>query len=135
MGGSKRYEINIYLSEASVEDKGSFDILRWWKLKSERFPILFHMARDVLVVPVAIVASEAAFSTGGRVLDAFRSLLTPKIVEALICTQDWLRMPSQTVSVEETLEDLKSFEKGYDSYMFSILLLVSSLFMQCFHPI
>ena len=46
------------------------------------------MARDVLAVPVATVASEAAFSIGGRVLDAFRSSLTPKIVEALICTQD-----------------------------------------------
>ena len=117
-----------------MEDEGSFDILRWWKLNSERFPIPSHMARDVLAIPVAIVASEAAFTTGGRVLDAFRSSLTPKIVEALICTQDWL-MPNQTVSVKETLEDLESFEKGYGSYLFSILLLVSSLFIQCFHPI
>ena len=29
MGGSKRSKINIYLSEASVEDEGSFDIFRW----------------------------------------------------------------------------------------------------------
>ena len=50
MGGSKRSEIDIYLSEATVEDERSFDILRWWKLNSKRFPILSHMARDVLVV-------------------------------------------------------------------------------------
>ena len=118
-----------------MEDDGNFDILRWWKLNCERFPILSRMARDVLGVPISTVASESAFSTGGQVLDAFRSSLTPKIVEALIFTQDWLRMPNQIVSVEEILEDLESFEKGYDSYLFSILLLVSSLFIQCFHPI
>ena len=130
MCGGIRSEIDIYLGEATVDDEGSFDILRWWKLNSERFPILSHMARDVLAVPVATVASEAAFSTGGRVLDAFRSSLTPKIVEALICTQDWLRMPNQTVSVEETLEDLESFEKGYDSLsVFNFI--VSFKFVQC----
>ena len=46
------------------------------------------MARDVLAVPISIVALEYAFSTGGRVLDAFRSFLTSTIVEVLIYTQD-----------------------------------------------
>ncbi|CAN1293636.1 Putative AC9 transposase [Linum perenne] len=49
------------------------------------------MARDVLAVPVSSVASESAFSTGGRVLSNFRSSLTPAIVEALICAEDWFR--------------------------------------------
>ncbi|CAN1331500.1 hypothetical protein LINPERPRIM_LOCUS35353 [Linum perenne] len=31
------------------------------------------MARDVLAVPISSVASESAFSTGGRVLSNFRS--------------------------------------------------------------
>ncbi|KAL0376138.1 UNVERIFIED_CONTAM: putative AC transposase [Sesamum calycinum] len=56
-----------------------------------RFPILSKIARDILAVPVSTVASESAFSTGGRVLDAFRSSLSPKIVQALICAQDWLQ--------------------------------------------
>ena len=29
MGGSKQFEIDIYLSEAIIEDEGYFDILRW----------------------------------------------------------------------------------------------------------
>ena len=111
------------MSEANVEDDATFDILRWWKLNSKRFPILSCMARDVLAVPVSTVASENAFSTSGRVLDVFRSSLTPKIIEALICAQDWLRRQNQTVSVEETLDDLESFEKGYFYFLFSIFII------------
>ncbi|XP_050222749.1 zinc finger BED domain-containing protein RICESLEEPER 3-like [Mercurialis annua] len=113
VGGSKKTELDTYLSEAVVANDENFDILRWWKLNSERLPILSRMARDVLAVPVSTVASESAFSTGGRVLDDFRSSLTPTIVEALICTQDWLKDPTKPVSVEESLEELEQFEQGF----------------------
>ncbi|XP_021600728.1 zinc finger BED domain-containing protein RICESLEEPER 3-like [Manihot esculenta] len=69
--------------------------------KVKLFPILSHMMKDILAVPISTVASESAFSTGGRVLDCFRSSLTPKIVEALICTQDWLRKSQHHKSIEE----------------------------------
>nr|KYP64493.1 Putative AC transposase [Cajanus cajan] len=49
------------------------------------------MAKDVFATPVSTVASESVFSTGGRVLDTFRSSLNPEMVVALICYQNWLR--------------------------------------------
>ncbi|XP_019173804.1 PREDICTED: zinc finger BED domain-containing protein RICESLEEPER 3-like [Ipomoea nil] len=85
---------------------------RWWKLNSERFPTLSKMTRDILAVPISTVASESTFSTSGRVLDAFRSSLTPKIVEALVCAQDWMRLSNQPVKVEENIDDVEKIEQG-----------------------
>ena len=131
IGGSKRSELDIYLSESTLEEEGPFDLLRWWKLNADRFPILSKLARDVLAVPISTVASESAFSTGGRVLDNFRSSLTPKIVESLICTQDWLRKTNQPINIEETIEDLEKLEKGTNSHLLHFCLLLLSLFL-CF---
>ena len=105
-------ELDKYLTEGFEEDSDDFNILEWWKVNIPRFPILSHIARDVLAIPISTVASEAAFSTGGRVLDPFRSSLTPRIVEALVCTQDWSRRSSK-VNVEESLEELEELKKGY----------------------
>nr|GMD50588.1 zinc finger BED domain-containing protein RICESLEEPER 2-like [Ipomoea batatas] len=69
------------------------------------------MARGTLVVPISTVASESTFRTSGRVLDAFRSSLTPKIVEALVYAQDWLRLPNQPLFVEENIDEVEKFEK------------------------
>ncbi|XP_065865471.1 uncharacterized protein [Euphorbia lathyris] len=65
-------------------------------------------SRDVLAIPVSTVASESAFSTGGRVLDSFRSALTPRIVEALVCAQNWLRCSSQPIHLDNILEQLEA---------------------------
>ena len=47
------------------------------------------MARDILIYFVSTVASESVFSTGGRILDDYKSCLDPRTVEALVCLQDW----------------------------------------------
>ena len=44
----------------------------------------------MLAIPVSSIVSEACFSVGGRVLDAFCSSLKPNTAEALVCTKDWL---------------------------------------------
>ncbi|KAK9065040.1 hypothetical protein SSX86_016423 [Deinandra increscens subsp. villosa] len=84
-------ELQKYLDDDEEEWDNNFDVLKWWKSSSSRYPIVSKMAKDILAIPVSSVASEPAFSTGGRVVDAYRSSLSPPIVEALICTQDWIR--------------------------------------------
>ena len=70
------------------------------------------MAHDILAIPISTVASESTFNTSGWVLDAFRSSLTPKLVKALICDQDWIKTPNIDMSVEENIDEVESFEKG-----------------------
>jgi hypothetical protein len=70
-------ELDQYLMEDVEKASANFDILNWWKVNSTKFPILAKIARDVLAIPITTVASESAFSTGGRVLDPFRSSLAP----------------------------------------------------------
>ena len=81
-------ELERYHAEDIETYSDDFDIFMWWKFNELRFPILAEMVRDVLAIPISSVASECAFSTGGRVFDPFRSSLTPKIVQSLICVQD-----------------------------------------------
>ncbi|XP_060966946.1 zinc finger BED domain-containing protein RICESLEEPER 2 [Cannabis sativa] len=83
-------ELDLYLEEAVLPRSGEFDILAWWKTNGLKYPILQQVARDVLAIPVSTVASESAFSTSGRHVTPCRKRLHPNMLEALVCTQDWL---------------------------------------------
>ncbi|XP_049378174.1 zinc finger BED domain-containing protein RICESLEEPER 2-like [Solanum stenotomum] len=106
-------ELQKYLGEENEVETKNFNILSWWKINSPRFPILAEMARNVLAIPISSVASECAFSTGGRILDSFRSSLTPKLVQTLVCLQDWIRSESRHVSVEEDIDVLEQLEQAF----------------------
>ena len=45
-------------------------------------------------------------------LDSFHTSLTPRMVEALICTQDWKRTEATHINVEENLTALEQLEEG-----------------------
>ena len=104
--------LDRYLEDACEPHDSNFDILLWWKDQTKRYPILQKMAKDVLAIPISTVASESAFSTGGRILDDFRTSLTPKMAEALICAQDWLRISRTPLAIEESLLALEEMEDG-----------------------
>jgi hypothetical protein len=87
-----RTELDRYLDDEYVLVKtDNFKILDWWKVAGTRYPTLTKIARDIFAIPISTVASESAFSTSGRVLSEHRSRLTPEILEALMCSQDWMR--------------------------------------------
>ncbi|CAL8155247.1 unnamed protein product [Prunus armeniaca] len=69
------HEVDSYLTDplAFVSKDVFFDILMWWKLNGPKYPVLVAIAKDVLSIQPSTVASESCFSTGGRVIDAFRS--------------------------------------------------------------
>lgn len=69
-----------------------------------RYRVLSRLARDVLVIPISSVPSEATFSTSGRVFSDFRCRLLPFTVEALVCSQDWIRDELVKVKYEEEVD-------------------------------
>jgi len=73
----KKYLANEFEDRSDT----SFDILIGWKAISPKYPILFMVTRDVLVISMSVVASKITFSIGGYVLYFFRSSLNPTTVE------------------------------------------------------
>ena len=71
-------DIDRYLSIETIpfKDNEDFEILEWWEKKT-KYPVLSIIARDVLIMPVSTVASEAAFSAGGKVVSKKRCNLSP----------------------------------------------------------
>ena len=53
------------------------------------------------------MASESAFSTGGRIIDEYRSSLTPTMIEALICTENWLQSKLFATPIYDLNQELK----------------------------
>ena len=59
------------------------------KKQQIKYPVLSIIARDVLTVHVSTVASEAAFSAGGRVVSKKRCNLSLEAIEAVVRLKDW----------------------------------------------
>ena len=127
--------------KASVDpETEGFDIIDWWRVNSSKYRILSQVARNVLAILVSTVASKSVFSTRGRVLDPFRSSLSPNTVEALICTQNWLRSKDSTkpINLREAMDEVENYELEsgnvfmFFSNFFLLLLFISSLVFFCY---
>ena len=92
-----------------------FEILGWWKTNSNRYQVLFKLIRDVLAVPISTVASESAFNSGGRILDRFRSSLSPLMVQNLVCAQDWLQS-LVPISFHKSKDELEALEDEFHDF-------------------
>ncbi|KAH9673095.1 BED-type domain-containing protein [Citrus sinensis] len=108
---SSKSDLDKYLEDPLVKRTPDFDVLQWWKMNKGKYPILVEMAKDLLAIPMTTVASESAFSTGGRTLSPHRSRLHPDTLEAIMCSQHWLWATSSRGGVPEeeifTGEELK----------------------------
>ena len=114
-------DLDRYLSDPNEgEEEANFDILNWWRVNGlSKYPILARVAKDILAIPVSTIASESSFSTSGRIIDSYRSSSSPKMVEALICAQNWLRSIHVALHHEPTIEEIEfceEVEKGNFTY-------------------
>ena len=58
----EKCELDKYLEKSKVKrvEGDIFDILGWWKEKSDKYEVLARMARDILAILVSTVSSESA---------------------------------------------------------------------------
>jgi hypothetical protein len=106
-----RNEVERYLVDGCEDpNDDKLDILGWWKINASKYKIFLKVAQHVLAILISIVASESAFSTGSRILDQFRSSLSPATVQALICCQNWLYHGSIATDNRTLMNDFETFE-------------------------
>nr|KAJ0199824.1 hypothetical protein LSAT_V11C600324320 [Lactuca sativa] len=112
-------ELRRYLNEPRMTFDKNFNILDWWKKmhcvfrsllvwpKIIIFIILWWFVVRYVIHKVTTVASESTFSTCSRILDEYRTHLNTPIVEALVCTQDWVKKSCKPIidDDEDILKD------------------------------
>ena len=101
-------EVERYLLDP-IEDPSNdkLNVLLCRKVNGSKYPILQKIVKDILAIPISIVASESAFSTKGRIIDKYRSSLTPTMIEALICTENWLQSKLFATPIYDLNQELK----------------------------
>ncbi|KAG6476172.1 hypothetical protein ZIOFF_065408 [Zingiber officinale] len=112
-------EVDKYFSDPFVKWSSSFDILEWWKGNTTAFPVFSKIAKDIFSIPSSTITSEKAFSLGRRVVDPLRASLHPKMVEALVCTSDWLRGEEINLYNEPTEDEFNFYKDCEKVFMVS----------------
>lgn len=97
---TEKSQVSIYLGEPTLDLNEELDILDFWNKSSMRYPELARLACDILSIPVSTVASESAFSTGGKIITSTRSSLKSKTVQAIVCLRDWIKASDDNISEE-----------------------------------
>ena len=73
--------------EALPPADSTVDLLSWWRVHQEQLPLLAHLTRVVMAVPVASSSSERLFSLSGRLVTPARNRLDPTKVETMVMIQ------------------------------------------------
>lgn len=115
-------ELDLYLEEPKLAGHKDLDVLEYWRDCSRRFGDLGMTARDILSIPITTVASESAFSIGGRILSKYRSSMLSTNLQALICTRNWLLGFSQNGKTYFLSFYLTSLIIGYYYYVSFVLI-------------
>ncbi|CAL5393544.1 unnamed protein product [Camellia sinensis] len=84
-------ELDWYLEEPVLPWSDHFNILKWWRAASPKYPVLSRMARDLLSIPLSVVTSYDAYYTKEREIDRRLISSGPVVMNALMCTRSWHR--------------------------------------------
>lgn len=89
----------------------------WWQVNHYQYPILRHMALDLLAAPSSSAAAERQFSLAGHVLNEDRYQTLTDLAEANQCLKNWylqdLVKPSSAKAVVKDDDDDSDLPSDY----------------------
>ncbi len=97
--GQRQHLINVacaerllYQQEPSMrlyKNDGSFNCpFSWWKVNQFKFPLLAHLAHQLLCIPATPAPSEWVFSNAGLTIAKDRARLAPQTANELVILHD-----------------------------------------------
>ncbi|KAK2665380.1 hypothetical protein Ddye_003954 [Dipteronia dyeriana] len=89
-GSTKYPTANMVLTMNGWLNSPNIEIQAMARGNKTKHPILAKIARDIFFILVSTVASESAFSVGGRFFSPRHRRLHPDTLEALMCIQNWI---------------------------------------------
>ena len=103
-----REKLKYYLRTAPEDRRRWINTLDWWRSNETQYPVLSRLVRDILNVPMSIVASESAFSQGRQQLGDNRHSLGSNAMNVLVCLRDWIRAERRNQGMKpESSDELK----------------------------
>jgi hypothetical protein len=65
------------------------DLLNWWRLHQDQYPVRKHLAFTLLAVPASTGTDERLFSTAGNVVVEQRPHTKQQLAESVQCVRSW----------------------------------------------
>ena len=94
-GSSREFgesELDSYLKEPVLKWNKDFKALDWWKVESQKYPILSQVARDILSIPISRATSYEAYVADRRECPEFVVSMKAELVNAMMCSKSWSRL-------------------------------------------
>ncbi|MFH4977262.1 hypothetical protein AB6A40_003971 [Gnathostoma spinigerum] len=135
-------EIYRYVHECPAEELTTVDVLSWWKNHKVEFPLLSHVARKILCIPVSSSSPERLFSTSGNVIVPQRSCLDPYNLEKLVFIQQnydkvqikkWNPTYNDQLELDQISSDQKFLRTNHESNESLTCALQKEYKMETFH--
>lgn len=114
-----QHELHQYKEINFDLDPQSTDIINWWKLHAEKFPLLSRAARFVFSVPASSSATENNFSIAGFIFSDRRTNMKPEKLENLLILRsnrdlhdrNDITLNSNDENGDESDDDYEEFEE------------------------
>ena len=103
--GSIPAEISQYFTEASIPLDA--DPLLWWKTHERKYPVLAHMARDILAIPASSAEPERVHSGARTVLNWNQSRMGSASIEASVAVKCFSVYNSGNLVWEDDLDSVE----------------------------